>query len=70
MTAREAGLTLPAWPRFQRAADALTWIGLKRPPLGTAAAVAVITLLTGFIAWIVRHTVILALHGQLFPRPD
>ena len=35
-----------------------------------AAAVAVITLLTGFIAWIVSRPVILALRGQLFPRPD
>jgi hypothetical protein len=34
------------------------------------AAAAVITLLTGFIAWIVSRTVILALRGQFFPRPD
>ena len=34
------------------------------------AAVLVITLLTGFIAWIVSRPVILALRGQLFPRPD
>jgi len=50
--------------------DALVWIGIKKPPLGTGAAIAVITLLTGFIAWIAARTVILAVRGRLFPRPD
>ena len=52
------------------ATDALVWIGIKKPPLGTGAAIAVITLLTGFIAWIAARTVILAVRGRLFPRPD
>ena len=51
------------------AADVLTWIGLKRPPLGGAAAAAVITLLTGFIVWIAARTVILAVRGQFFAAP-
>jgi len=52
------------------ATDALVWIGIKRPPLGTGAAITLITLLTCFIAWIAARTVILAVRGRLFPRPD
>ena len=50
-------------------ADALTWLALKRPPGTTGYAIAAITLLTGFIAWIAARTVLLAVRGRFFPAP-
>jgi tellurite resistance protein len=49
------------------AADALVWLAIKRPPAATGYAIAVIALLTAFVAWIAFRTVVLAVRGQLFP---
>jgi tellurite resistance protein len=49
------------------AADALTWLAIKKPPASTSYAIAVITLLTSFVLWIAFRTVVLAVRGQLFP---
>jgi tellurite resistance protein len=49
------------------AADALGWLAIKKPPAATGYAIAVIALLTAFVAWIAFRTVILAVRGQLFP---
>ena len=49
------------------AADALAWLTIKKPPGATGYAIAVITLLTAFVAWIAFRTVVLAVRGQLFP---
>jgi tellurite resistance protein len=49
------------------ASDALAWLTIKNPPAATGYAIAVIALLTAFVAWIAFRTVILAVRGQLFP---
>jgi tellurite resistance protein len=49
------------------AADALVWLAIKKPPGATGYAIAVIALLTAFVAWIAFRTVVLAVRGQLFP---
>ena len=49
------------------AADALAWLALKRPPGGSGYAIAALTLLTGFIAWIAARTTLLAVRGRLLP---
>ena len=49
------------------AADALIWLAVKKPPGATGYGIAVITLITAFVAWIACRTVILAVRGQLFP---
>jgi tellurite resistance protein len=49
------------------AADALTWLAIKKPPASTGYAIAVLTLLTAFVSWIAFRTVVLAVRGQLFP---
>jgi tellurite resistance protein len=49
------------------ASDALGWLAISRPPGTTGYAIVVITLLTGFVAWIAFRTVILVVRGQLFP---
>ena len=49
------------------AADALTWLAIKKPPASTGYAIAVIALLTAFVSWIAFRTVVLAVRGQLFP---
>jgi tellurite resistance protein len=49
------------------AADALVWLTIKKPPAATGYAVAVIALLTAFVAWIAFRTVVLAVRGDLFP---
>jgi tellurite resistance protein len=49
------------------AADALGWLAIKKPPATTGYAIALIALLTAFVAWIAFRTVILAVRGQLFP---
>jgi tellurite resistance protein len=49
------------------ASDALGWLAISRPPGTTGYAIVVITLLTGFVAWIAFRTVVLAARGQLFP---
>jgi tellurite resistance protein len=46
------------------AADALGWLTIKKPPGTTGYAVAIIALLTAFIAWIAVRTVTLAVHGN------
>ena len=52
------------------AADALGWLAIKKPPGATGYAIAVIALLTAFVARIAFRTVVLAVRGQLFPaRP-
>jgi tellurite resistance protein len=52
------------------AADALIWLATTKPPAATGYAIAVIALLTAFVSWIAFRTVVLAVHGQLFPaRP-
>ena len=52
------------------AAYALAWLTIKKPPAATGYAIAVIALLTAFVAWIAFRTVTLAVRGQLFPaRP-
>ncbi len=48
------------------AGDALVWLAITKPP-ATGYAIAVITLLTAFVAWIAYRTVVLAVGGQLFP---
>ena len=47
--------------------DALVWLAIKKPPAATGYAIAVIALLTAFVAWIAFRTVVLAVRGQLFP---
>jgi tellurite resistance protein len=49
------------------AGDALVWLAIAKPPAATAYAIAVIALLTAFVAWIAFRTVVLAVRGQLFP---
>ena len=49
------------------AADALTWLAIKKPPASTGYAIAVIALLTAFVSWIAFRSVVLAVRGQLFP---
>jgi tellurite resistance protein len=49
------------------ASDALGWLAISRPPGTTGYAIVVITLLTGFVAWIAFRTVVLVVRGQLFP---
>jgi tellurite resistance protein len=49
------------------ASDALGWLAISKPPGSTGYAIVVITLLTGFVAWITFRTVVLAVRGQLFP---
>ena len=49
------------------ASDAFVWLAIKKPPATTGYAIAVITLLTAFVAWIAFRTVVLAVRGQLFP---
>jgi tellurite resistance protein len=52
------------------AADALVWLAITKPPAATGYAIAVIALLTAFVAWITYRTVALAARGQLLPaRP-
>ncbi|MGP0027425.1 MAG: hypothetical protein ACLPKE_29325 [Streptosporangiaceae bacterium] len=52
------------------AAYALGWLAIKKPPGATGYAIAVIALLTAFVAWIGFRTVVLAVRGRLFPaRP-
>jgi tellurite resistance protein len=49
------------------ASDALTWLAIKKPPAATGYAIAIIVLLTAFVAWIAFRTAVLAVRGQLFP---
>jgi tellurite resistance protein len=49
------------------AGDALVWLAIAKPPAATAYAIAVIALLTAFVAWIAFRTVVLAVHRQLLP---
>ena len=49
------------------ASDALVWLAVTKPPAATGYAIAVIALLTAFVAWIAYRTVLLAVRGQLFP---
>jgi tellurite resistance protein len=49
------------------AADALTWLAIKRPPGTSGYAIAIIVLLSAFVAWIAFRTVVVAARGQLFP---
>jgi tellurite resistance protein len=49
------------------AADALGWLAIKKPPATTGYAIALLALLTAFVAWIAFRTMILAVRGQLFP---
>jgi len=50
------------------ATDALLWITIARPPGTTAYAIAVVTLITAFIAAIGARTVPAAIRGQLMPQ--
>jgi tellurite resistance protein len=47
--------------------DAFAWLAIKKPPAATGYAIAVITLLTAFVAWIAFRTMLLTVRGQLFP---
>jgi len=49
------------------ATDALAWLAIKKPPGATGYVIALIALLTAFVAWIAFRTVVLAVRGQLFP---
>jgi tellurite resistance protein len=49
------------------ATDALAWLAIKKPPGATGYAIALIALLTAFVAWITFRTVVLAARGQIFP---
>ena len=49
------------------AAYALVWLVISKPPAATAYAIAVIALLTAFVACIAFRTVVLAVHRQLLP---
>jgi tellurite resistance protein len=49
------------------AGDALAWLAIAKPPAATGFAIAVIALITTFVAWIAFRTVVLAVRGQLFP---
>jgi tellurite resistance protein len=53
-------------------ADALAWLAIKRPAGTTGYAIAIIALLSAFVAWIAFRTVVVAVRGQLFPAwpPD
>jgi hypothetical protein len=64
-SARASG-PLP-FPYAATAADALTWLAIKKPPGATGYAIAVVTLITIFISWIAVRTIVLATRGQLFP---
>ncbi len=55
------------FPYAAAATDALLWITLARPPGATGYAVAVITLITVFIAAIGARTLMAAVRGQLIP---
>jgi hypothetical protein len=46
----------------------LPLLAIKKPPGATDYAIAVIALITVFVAWIAFRTVILAVRRQLFPR--
>jgi len=48
--------------------DALLWITVARPPGATGYAIAIVALITIFIAAIGARTVLAAVHGQLLPR--
>jgi tellurite resistance protein len=50
------------------ATDALLWISIARPPGATGYAIAVVTLITVFIAAIAARTVLAAISGQLMPE--
>jgi tellurite resistance protein len=56
------------FPYAAVAADALLWITIARPPGATGYAIAVITLITIFIAAIAARTVVAAVRGQLLPE--
>jgi hypothetical protein len=43
------------------------WLAITKPPAATGYAIAVIALLTAFVAWIAYRTVVLAVRGQLLP---
>jgi tellurite resistance protein len=49
------------------AADAFVWLAISKPPAATGYAIALIALLTAFIAWIAFRTVVLTVRGKLFP---
>jgi tellurite resistance protein len=49
------------------AADAFVWLAISKPPAATGYAIALIALLTAFVAWIAFRTVVLAVRGQLLP---
>jgi tellurite resistance protein len=49
------------------ASDALVWLAIKKPPAATGYAVAIIALITAFVAWIAFRTVVLTIRRQLFP---
>jgi tellurite resistance protein len=52
------------------AADALAWLAITKLPAAAGSAIAVITLLTGFVSWIAFRTMALAVRGQFLPdRP-
>ena len=52
--------------------DALAWLAIERPAGTTGYAIAIIALLSAFVAWIAFRTVVVAVRGQLFPSwpPD
>ena len=50
------------------ATDALLWITIARPPGAMGYAIAVVTLITVFIAAIGARTIHAAVHGQLLPQ--
>jgi len=50
------------------AADALLWIAIARPPGATGYAIAVVTLITVFIAAIGARTVLAVARGELMPE--
>jgi tellurite resistance protein len=49
------------------ATDALIWLAIKKPPGASGYAIAVVAVLSAFVAWIAFRTVLLALRGRLFP---
>jgi tellurite resistance protein len=49
------------------AADALIRLAIKKPPGTTCYGIAIIALLTAFVAWIAFRTVVLSGRGQLLP---
>src|SRR5215472_17626356 len=50
------------------ATDALLWITIAKPPGTTGYAIAIVTLITIFIAAIGARTILAAVHGQLLPE--